>query len=210
MRRFLRIAALVALVIEVWLYGLVVFVGRLPDHVEDPDRHTDAIVVPTGGSERLAEGMRLLVRGLAGKLFVSGVNAQTRIADLIASLPPDIETPSLALVDCCIVLGHAADSTLGNAAETAAWMRAEGFHSLRLVTADYHMPRTLLEFRHAMPDVEIAIHPVFPDQLRRDVWWRSPGTAGLLIYEYNKYLGAFLRLTVADLLGPMTGPRNGQ
>jgi uncharacterized SAM-binding protein YcdF (DUF218 family) len=210
MRHFLRLAALLALLFAAWLYGLVVFVARLPDHVEDPERHTDAIVVPTGGSERLAEGVRLLIRGLAGKLFVSGVNAQTRVADLIKGLPPDIEKPSLALADCCIVLGHAADSTLGNAAETAAWMRAEGFHSLRLVTADYHMPRSLLEFHHAMPDVEITIHPVFPDQLRRNVWWRSPGTAGLLIYEYNKYLGACLRLAIADLLGLKGGAASGQ
>jgi uncharacterized SAM-binding protein YcdF (DUF218 family) len=205
MRRFFRIAALLAVIFAVWLYGLVVFVTRLPDRVEDPDRHTDAIVVPTGGSERLAEGVRLLIRGLAGKLFISGVNAQTRLVDLIASLPPDNEKPPLALVDCCIVLGHAADSTLGNAAETAAWMRAQGFHSLRLVTADYHMPRSLLEFRHAMPDVEIAVHPVFPDQLRREDWWRSPGTAGLLIDEYDKYLAAYLRLTIADLVGAKSG-----
>jgi len=205
MRRLLRLAALLAVIFAAWLYGLVAFVARLPDHVEDPDRHTDAIVVPTGGSERLAEGVRLLVRGLAGKLFISGVNAQTRLADLIASLPRDIEKPSLALVDCCIVLGHAADSTLGNAAETAAWIRAEGFHSLRLVTADYHMPRSLLEFRHAMPDVAIAVHPVFPDQLRREDWWRSPGTAGLLIDEYDKYLAAYLRLSIADLVGTKSG-----
>ena len=205
MRRLLRIAALLAVVFAVWLYGLVVFVARLPDRVEDPARRTDAIVVPTGGSERLAEGVRLLIRGLAGKLFISGVNAQTRLVDLVASLPPDIEKPSLALVDCCIVLGHAADSTLGNAAETAAWMRAEGFHSLCLVTADYHMPRSLLEFHHAMPDVDIAVHPVFPDQLRREGWWRSPGTAGLLIDEYDKYLAAYLRLTVADLVGTKSG-----
>jgi uncharacterized SAM-binding protein YcdF (DUF218 family) len=205
MRHFLRIVALLALILAVWLYGLFDFVAGLPGHVQDPNRHTDAIVVPTGGSERLAEGVRLLVRGYAGKLFISGVNAQTRLADLIASLPPDIKEPSLTLVDCCIVLGHAADSTLGNAAETAAWMRAEDFHSLRLVTADYHMPRSLLEFHHAMPDVEIVIHPVFPDQLRREDWWRSPGTAGLLIDEYDKYLVAFLRLSVADLVGAKSG-----
>lgn len=205
MRHFLRIVALLALILAVWLYGLFDFVAGLPDHVQDPNRHTDAIVVPTGGSERLAEGVRLLVRGYAGKLFISGVNAQTRLADLIASLPPDIKEPSPTLVDCCIVLGHAAGSTLGNAAETAAWMRAEDFHSLRLVTADYHMPRSLLEFHHAMPDVEIVIHPVFPDQLRREDWWRSPGTAGLLIDEYDKYLVAFLRLSVADLVGAKSG-----
>ena len=206
MRSFLRAAALFALILEVWLYGLVVFVARLPDGVEDPDRHTDAIVVPTGGSERFSEGVRLLIRGLAGKLFVSGVNADTRARDLLASLPPEMEKPSAALVDCCIVLGHAADSTLGNAAETAAWMKSQGFQSLRLVTADYHMPRSLMEFRHAMPDVDIVVHPVFPDQVHRDVWWRSPGTAWLLIDEYDKYLLAYVRLAVADLIGSHPGP----
>jgi uncharacterized SAM-binding protein YcdF (DUF218 family) len=204
-RSFLRAVALFALILEVWLYGLVVFVARLPDRVEDPDRHTDAIVVPTGGSERFSEGVRLLIHGLAGKLFVSGVNADTRERDLLASLPPEMERPSANLVDCCIVLGHAADSTLGNAAETAAWMKSQGFQSLRLVTADYHMPRSLMEFRHAMPDKDIVVHPVFPDQVHRDVWWHSPGTAWLLIDEYDKYLLAYVRLAVADLIGSQPG-----
>jgi len=69
------------------------------------------------------------------------------------------------------------------------------------VTADYHMPRSLLEFRRAMPDVEILVHPVFPDQVHRSIWWRSPGTASLLIGEYNKYLLALARAAVAGILG---------
>jgi uncharacterized SAM-binding protein YcdF (DUF218 family) len=198
MRRVLRLVIFLALV---WILGLVLFVAKLPESVEQPERHTDAIVVPTGGSERLQEGMRLLIHGLATKLFISGVNVDTKIADLVASLPAGAEKPPTALVDCCIVIGHAADSTLGNAAETAAWMKAEGFHSLRLVTADYHMPRSLLEFRRAMPDVEILVHPVFPDQVKRGSWWRSPGTANLLIGEYDKYLLALARAAVAGILG---------
>jgi len=198
MKRLVFVALALALL---WLGGLVLFVSTLPGSVQAPERHTDAIVVVTGGSERLAEGIRLLIRGMAQKLFISGVNAGSSLSALIASLSPETEKPSSFLTSCCITVGHAADSTLGNAAETAAWMKAEGFQSLRLVTADYHMPRSLLEFRHAMPDVAIAVHPVFPDQLRREDWWRSPGTAGLLIDEYDKYLAAYLRLAVADLVG---------
>ena len=198
MRRLLRLAAFLALI---WAIGLLIFIAELPDSVEQPERHTDAIVVPTGGSERLQEGMRLLIHGLAAKLFISGVNVDTKIGDLVAGLPAGAEKPPTTLVDCCIVVGHAADSTLGNAAETAAWMKAQGFHSLRLVTADYHMPRSLLEFRRAMPDVEILSHPVFPDQVKRSTWWRSPGTASLLIGEYDKYLLALARSAVAGILG---------
>jgi uncharacterized SAM-binding protein YcdF (DUF218 family) len=198
MRRLLRLAGFLALI---WVIGLVVFIAEMPESVEQPDRHTDAIVVPTGGSERLQEGVRLLIHGLAAKLFVSGVNVDTKLSELVASLPTGAEKPPAALVDCCIVIGHAADSTMGNAAETAAWMKSEGFHSLRLVTADYHMARSLLEFRRAMRDVEILAHPVFPDQVKRSTWWRSPGTASLLIGEYDKYLLALARSAVAGILG---------
>jgi uncharacterized SAM-binding protein YcdF (DUF218 family) len=199
MRALLRLVVLLAIA---WLGGLVLFIARLPESVEQPEQHTDAIVVPTGGSERLQEGIRLLIHGAAGKLFVSGVNVDTKTADLVTTLPPGAEKPQASLIDCCIVIGHAADSTMGNAAETAAWMKAQGFHSLRLVTADYHMPRTLLEFRRAMPGVEILINPVFPDQVHRESWWRSPGTASLLIGEYDKYLLALARSLIASLLGP--------
>jgi uncharacterized SAM-binding protein YcdF (DUF218 family) len=198
MRGLLRLALLLVLV---WFAGLLIFIAELPESADEPERHTDAIVVPTGGSERLQEGMRLLIHGLGAKLFISGVNVDTKIADMVASLPAGAEKPPTALVACCIVVGHVADSTLGNAAETAAWMKAQGFHSLRLVTADYHMPRSLLEFRRAMPDVEILRHPVFPDQVRRDIWWRSPGTASLFIGEYDKYLLALARGAVAGLMG---------
>ena len=198
MRRLLRLVLFLAVI---WVAGLVIFIAELPESVEQPERHTDAIVVPTGGSERLQEGVRLLIHGLAAKLFISGVNVDTKIADLVASLPAGAEKPPPTLVDCCIVIGHVADSTLGNAAETAAWMKNEGFHSLRLVTADYHMPRSLLEFRRAMPDAEILGHPVFPDQVKRGSWWRSPGTASLLIGEYDKYLLALARAAVAGILG---------
>lgn len=202
MSRGFRLPILLKLLIWLalaWAIGLFGFIARLPDGIDDPVRRTDAIVVPTGGSERLEEGLRLLIHGAAGKLFVSGVNADTRIADLIARLPREAEKPSLAMIACCVVLGHAADSTLGNAAETAAWMKAQGFHSLRLVTADYHMPRSLLEFHRAMPGIEIVMHPVFPNQLNRDGWWRSPGTANLLIGEYNKYLVAMARAAIASV-----------
>ena len=98
-----------------------------------------------------------------------------------------------AQAQCCIVLGHAADDTVGNATETAAWMGREGFSSLRLVTAAYHMRRALLEFRRAMPEAAIVAHPVFPDAFKRDRWWRWPGTAHLLAVEYTKYLAAVAR-----------------
>jgi uncharacterized SAM-binding protein YcdF (DUF218 family) len=73
-------------------------------------------------------------------------------------------------------------------------MAMEGYRSLRLVTANYHIPRSLLLFHAAMPDTEIIPHPVTPDSVKLYEWWKHPGTIMLLATEYNKFLVANLRL----------------
>jgi len=171
-----------------WLGGLIVYAADIPSGLEDGTTHTDAIVVLTGGSERLETGLSLLRQGLGDKLFVSGVYHGIDVAELLrlSRQKPD-------QVECCIVVGHAADNTIGNAEETAQWMKQEGYHSLRLVTGNYHMRRSLSEFHYAMPGVTIIPHPVFPDAVKRDQWWLWPGTAHLIIGEYSKFLLGELR-----------------
>ena len=169
-----------------WLGGLIWF--ATPPAADTQAAATDAIVVLTGGSLRLQSGIDLLREGKGRKLFVSGVNQQVDLDDLLGVSG---HAPDWAL--CCIVLGHEADDTFGNAHETAQWIRRQGFRSLRLVTAWYHMPRSLLEFDRAMPEIDIVAHPVFPDQVKQERWWAWRGTAMLLVNEYVKYLGALAR-----------------
>jgi len=198
-KRLLRAAAIgliALLLLSAWSAGLFVFVSHIPREPATASQQTDAIVVLTGGSERVGEGMRLLASGLARKLFVSGVHEEVDLAALVASLPADVPPPSPELLACCVVLGHNAGNTRGNARETAQWMAAEGFSSLRLVTGNYHMPRSLLEFRQAMPGMGIIPHPVFPAQVKRDEWWRWPGTAALMVSEYHKFLFALFRAMI--------------
>ena len=73
-------------------------------------------------------------------------------------------------------------------------MDAEHYKSLSLVTANYHMPLSLLIFRAVMPDITIEPHPIAPESVKLDDWWLYPGTASLLATEYDKYLFAQLRL----------------
>lgn len=178
---------LVILAAAVWLVGLFLFARTIPRDIQRSTEETDAIVVLTGGSMRMEEGLKLLSQKLGKKLFVSGVHRGVEVKQLI-----DRSLRSPEVIDCCIVLGYAADHTAGNAEETAAWMRQQGYTSLRLVTASYHMPRSLAEFRDEMPTIRMIPHPVFPEHVKLDDWWRWPGTAVLIVSEYNKFLVATL------------------
>ncbi len=171
-----------------WLAGLLWFATGLPESVAEPERVTDAIVVLTGGSGRVHRGLQLLAEKRAKKLCISGVYRGVDVQELLR-----VSQRSPVELECCIALGYEADSTRGNARETASWMREQGLRSLRLVTAAYHMPRSLLEFRRVLPDAEILPHPVFPEPAEPRAWWRWPAGAGLIVTEYSKYLVALAR-----------------
>jgi uncharacterized SAM-binding protein YcdF (DUF218 family) len=185
-----------------WMLGLVLFSQSIPTRPTDDTQATDAIIVLTGGSDRLKEGFGLLAHGEAKQLLISGVHEQSDIPALLqtAGLTSDI-WPSTATIDCCITIGYEASDTRGNALETAQWMARQNLHSLRLVTADYHMPRSLLEFHAAMPEVKIVANPVFPETVKREQWYLWPGTTSLIVREYHKYLAAMLRIRLSDLTG---------
>ena len=177
-----------------WTLGLFQFARSIPNHVKDTDTRTQAIVVLTGGSGRLGAGLDLLSDQRAGMVFVSGVYEGVDVRQLLA-----LSQESPEDLACCVETGHGAANTAGNAHETAEWMHRQGFDSLRLVTSAYHMPRSLLEFHHALPDATVIPHPVFADAVKQDGWWKWPGTAALIIGEYNKFLLAWMGHVFLDL-----------
>lgn len=185
-------AGVVCVIVAGWAAALVWFAENIPRAVETTSSATDAVVVLTGGSDRLRVGFELLAQKRAKKLFISGVYRGVDVAELLRlsrQAPKELE--------CCVILGYTADDTAGNAQETAQWMAEENYRSLRLVTANYHMQRSMLEFRRAMPAVTLIPHPVFPKTFRGEEWWRWPGTTGLILSEHSKYLVAL----AAGLLG---------
>lgn len=181
----------------VWVAGFIVFASGIPEETPPASVKTDAIVVLTGGSLRLEEGVRLLEAGSARKLFVSGVHRGVDVAELLR-----LQKREPDRLQCCIILGHDAEDTVGNARETADWVAQEGIRSIRLVTAGYHMPRSLLEFHAAMPDVEIVAHPVSPEHVKHDRWYRFPGTALLIAGEFSKFTLAWARAHLIAFAAP--------
>ena len=187
-----------------WLGGLLWFVHDGLSIPDNPAARTDAIVVLTGGRLRLENAVDLFGEGKAQKLFISGVNHRVDREALT-----HLFEPVASRAKCCIVLGHDADNTLGNARESAQWMRQERYASLRLVTSWYHMPRSLLEFHRAMPDVAIVASPVFarpePGDDRIGAWGDA---AALTIGEYHKFIAVWLR-TAAETVWPGLMPPPG-
>ena len=87
-------------------------------------------------------------------------------------------------------MGDTAGDTFGNSVESVEWMRANHFKTMRLVTADYHMPRALIEFKMEAPDLTIVPNPVRPIRTQTTPWWRDRALTGLLLGEYGKFLVA--------------------
>ena len=187
MRLARRLTVLAAGLLLAYGAGFAAFMAQVPSEVSRDPSVTEAIVVLTGGRQRLSTGLKLQAQGLAKQVFISGVNPEVEPEELAGFGPL-----GKAQIDCCVVLGYAAANTLGNAAETAAWARATDIQSIRLVTAAYHMPRSLFELRRVAPQLTVIPHPVFPPGYPEGGGLRSDGVT-LLLSEYHKLLRAWAR-----------------
>ena len=186
---------LAALGTAVLLAGFAVFIWLLPSEQIEPDRNADGIVVLTGGTARIADGLQLLSSGRGKRLLISGVNvttSETAIARQLADYD--------RLMACCVDLDYSALNTLGNALQTRRWALKHGFRSLIVVTSMYHMPRALAELSHQLPDIALIPYPVVSDQLRIEPWWSNGTTTRLVVSEYLKYIVAKLRMQFDSLI----------
>ncbi len=166
------IARLLSAALLLWALGFAWFAIGQPRPAPD-DLVTDAIVVVTGGPGRVQRGLDLLAAGRAKRLLVSGADRRVRPEELAS-----VNHVSPVLVLARVDLGHEAVDTRSNADETVRWLNRYGFHSVRLVTTDWHMSRARFELARVVgPDVTIV-----PDAVR------SAPNFMVLFKEYHKYL----------------------
>jgi uncharacterized SAM-binding protein YcdF (DUF218 family) len=186
-RWLIRVSLFVAMLAVLWIAGFAWFINRVTtERPASPMPRTDGIVVLTGGADRVRAGLRLLVQGAAPRLLISGAGAGTDLADFTPRGGVDARAEATH-----ITLGHAAHSTRGNARETAIWVTRHHLRSVVLVTADYHMPRALLELRRHLPGVKLIADPVRPPAMAHLA--RFPALR-VLAGEFCKYLLVRLRL----------------
>jgi uncharacterized SAM-binding protein YcdF (DUF218 family) len=75
-------------------------------------------------------------------------------------------------------LGSESVDTRSNAEEAGRWLSKHRFHSLRLITSDWHMRRARYEFRKVLG----SRYEVVPDAVRTEPSFLT------LFGEYNKYV----------------------
>lgn len=152
------------------------------------DPKADAIVVLTGGYQRIDSAIVLLKSGAGERLLISGANPATS-----GNLLRKLTQSSSALFECCVDMGYEAVDTIGNANETARWISDHRFRRVLVVTNNYHMPRSLLELTVSDPRTEFIAYPVVNSDLKNGNWLRQPGVVKAMISEYLKYCLARLR-----------------
>jgi uncharacterized SAM-binding protein YcdF (DUF218 family) len=164
-----------------WACGFTYFISSVPTISEGK---VDAIVVLTGGEGRIDEGIKLLKSGNAPVLFISGVGEGVTLSDIAPTLAQKWQDK--------IELGHKARDTEGNALEVREWALENQVTRLRIVTASYHMPRSLILLQNAMPSIILKPHPVFTARRYEE---RSVKQDLLLlknlVVEYHKFAISF-------------------
>ena len=189
----MKAVAVVFVIALAWVSGLFAFAGRIqrmtPPTMPPP---ADGIVALTGGSDlRLKTATDLLEAAEGRRLLVSGVNPVATRQDLWT-----VTGAAKPLFDCCVDLGFKAADTVGNARETAEWARALHYRSLILVTADYHMPRAMVELEAAAPGVRVTPYPIATPDLDARRWLDDRRGVGRMAKEYCKYLVALTRASL--------------
>lgn len=171
MKRVTPLLLLAAILI--WFMGFIWFSLSLenPREISTLPKG-DGIVVLTGGQGRIAKGVEVLQKGYGKKLLISGVN-RNLASETIYNAIGD----SGSLSECCIDLGREALDTIGNAREAAFWAANQNFKSIVVITADYHMPRALIEFNTYKEQFQII-----PLAVKTEV------NLSTLALEYTKYL----------------------
>ena len=164
----------------------------------------DAIVVLTGGANRIERALALLKNGYGKRLLISGVNENTSASAIARMTNTDLD-----LFRCCVDIDVAALDTVGNATEAVRWAAANDYNELILVTSDYHMQRSLIEF-----DRVGDLDRITPVAVRLDELWQDdaiPSRRGLevLVTEYAKLMAARVRAAIVGV-DPMVSSANAE
>lgn len=170
-----------------WLGSFIIFHQMIRSYPVDMVTKTDAVVVLTGGRNRIAEAVKLYNQGLAETLIISGVGPKVNLKQ--------IEQKNKTSVDRLpqhVIIGNEATNTIENAIEVNEAIRRNNLRSIRLVTSNYHMPRSEAEILAQNHDLIIIRHPVYSQNVSRK-WWKRWNSFYLIASEFHKFIYVYMK-----------------
>ncbi len=190
MRFLLTVVMLAALA---WSSALAWFVMTIPGVAAPVTEKAQALVVLTGGMDRIEHALDMLAQKEAPLLYISGVDERATAEQIIVENTDAKLRERVYQSGGEIVIDRLARSTVSNAEQTAAFLKKRHITSIRLITANYHMRRALHEFHNAMPDVRIIPEPVAPREFHQDTWWTNDIARRVIFGEFYKYCAVLVR-----------------
>lgn len=188
-RRILRIGGLLAVVsLAVFIGGFLRFADSVATLAPPSNPKADAIVVLTGGYQRIDQAVELLRAGSGRRLLISGAHPSTSPARI-----RKMTQSSTDLFNCCVDIGYDALDTIGNASEITRWIHDKGYRSVLVVTNNYHMQRSLMELRRVDHATEFIPYPVVNSDMKSTDWYADPDMLRTLLIEYGKTLIVYVR-----------------
>ncbi|NTZ91313.1 YdcF family protein [Agrobacterium tumefaciens] len=186
LRRFIRGIILICVILfGIFLGGFLWFADSVASMRPPEGTKGDAIIVLTGGYQRIEQAVGLLRDGVGKRLLISGVNPATTRTQI-----RKMTQGSSDMFSCCVDMGYKAMDTIGNANEAASWIRDHNYSSIVVVTNNYHMHRSLHELRSASPQTRFIAYPVISADLARTNWFVEPDVVRTMLYEYLKFVAA--------------------
>lgn len=168
--------------------GFLHFADSITTLKPPADPKADAIVVLTGGYQRIDQAVELLRTGAGNRLLISGVHPTTTRSQIRKMT----QSPA-NLFSCCVDIGYDAVDTIGNAREAAKWIHSNGYKSVLVVTNNYHMPRSIAELKYVDPATDFIPYPVVNTDLKSANWFTDPNALRTMLIEYGKVLLAGAR-----------------
>lgn len=178
-------------ILIIWIGGFVAFFCNVLTVKPAPiSIKSDAIIVFTGGFGRVEAGADLIRGGASEKLFISGVNSNVDIVDIIGEDGMDIANN--------IEIGKGATTTRQNGIEVGAWVDRQpcDISSIRLVTSNYHITRATMELKANVPKNTVIIqHPVVDARFSKI----NIPFVKLIWSEYHKWLLRMLQIKLMHI-----------
>jgi len=152
LKKILFLFSLIIILFDI--YDFYTFIHKQTNKI-NTYRGIDAIIVFTGGENRVQSGIDLISNNVGKRLFISGVNPDTNIFDISEQILSDED-----LLNCCIDLGKKANNTIENAIESIDWIKNNNYKNVIIVTSNYHMKRSLFILKNFDRSINFIPHNV--------------------------------------------------